>query len=156
MYFCHAPRERVSWNENVVDMGKQILESRSTWACELKLFISSIHFLLYCHAPRERVSWNPCVCNYSLILQVTLHVSVWVEISSLTPAVWVFQRSRSTWACELKCKINTCNIFHYVTLHVSVWVEIVNKPQPYLQILSRSTWACELKCVWWFSDFWGR
>ena len=21
----HAPRERVSWNENVVDMGKQIL-----------------------------------------------------------------------------------------------------------------------------------
>ena len=37
-----------------------------------------------------------------LFITVTLHVSVWVEIcdTSLTPSCW---KSRSTWACELKC-----------------------------------------------------
>ena len=76
----HAPRERVSWNilchasffSHVVTLhvsvwvemqnglqASRIKKSRSTWACELKLFLS-MRFSWYsrCHAPRERVSWN--------------------------------------------------------------------------------------------------
>ena len=78
-----------------------------------------------CHAPRERVSWNRSEIGDRQRCQVTLHVSVWVEISSLSFAVWVF-KSRSTWACELKCTINNLIAEKiHVTLHVSVWVEIV-------------------------------
>ena len=32
----HAPRERVSWNENYDAKFEQAIRSRSTWACELK------------------------------------------------------------------------------------------------------------------------
>ena len=99
--------------------------SRSTWACELKLFIVYIPELSVRHAPRERVSWNipknSCTigeighaprervswnafiflsCDCCIL--VTLHVSVWVEI---------------LYICLLL-------IFDFVTLHVSVWVEI--------------------------------
>ena len=56
-----------------------------------------------CHAPRERVSWNKIQDVRCKALRVTLHVSVWVEIEKFghaSRAHW----SRSTWACELKCK----------------------------------------------------
>ena len=54
----HAPRERVSWNENVCT-----------------------DFQICCgHAPRERVSWNKTRTVNNLIAE----------------------KSRSTWACELK------------------------------------------------------
>ena len=100
--YGHAPRERVSWNNWVWIVIHRVNASRSTWACELKWFCRLHISKNLCHAPRERVSWNPTfwqiVGNTG---PVTLHVSVWVEISSLAPAVWVFQ-SRSTWACELK------------------------------------------------------
>ena len=57
----HAPRERVSWNSVLI---RKIVE----------------HFS---HAPRERVSWN-FVCDVcGEIYEVTLHVSVWVEILEL-------------------------------------------------------------------------
>ena len=102
---CHAPRERVSWNDN------EVIENS----------------IVNRHAPRERVSWN-LIKNrlYLLIDKVTLHVSVWVEIVDFTDiksifsvtlhvSVWVEIKvafyfllthwSRSTWACELKCKI---------------------------------------------------
>ena len=55
----HAPRERVSWNDNEVIENSTINPSRSTWACELKCGI------VYCKKDRY---------------PVTLHVSVWVEI----------------------------------------------------------------------------
>ena len=77
----HAPRERVSWNSIKTAEAAEWHTSRSTWACELKLPISTIfdrsslvtlHVSVWVeikpcgapaicspgHAPRERVSWN--------------------------------------------------------------------------------------------------
>ena len=101
--FSHAPRERVSWNDTIFK--------------HFYIFIS--------HAPRERVSWNvlmPCQQNK---FQVTLHVSVWVEIYQCF-VVSRSLKSRSTWACELKWFLRSVE---------------------FGALLSRSTWACELKCV---------
>ena len=53
------------------------------------------------HAPRERVSWNAWYVMQIRELQVTLHVSVWVEIKYILFDEFM-TRSRSTWACELK------------------------------------------------------
>ena len=61
------------------------------------------------------------ICIYSD--WVTLHVSVWVEISAIR-LLTVRVLSRSTWACELKFQ------------SVATWQ---------LLLPSRSTWACELK-----------
>ena len=166
--WCHAPRERVSWNSLTCDylspldvtlhvsvwveiltgvFGVQLKPSRSTWACELKFsrsgaglfllrsrstwacelkfsFVIVLLFILG-HAPRERVSWNVPVAAGAGSVSVTLHVSVWVEIQRTT-ASQKCRRSRSTWACELKCNITACKL----TIH-----------------RSRSTWACELKCL---------
>ena len=55
-------------------------------------------------------------------------------------------RSRSTWACELKLRRSIIMAkAQTVTLHVSVWVEIIAYNMLCVQIMSRSTWACELK-----------
>ena len=185
---CHAPRERVSWNNTVINV----------WCvCDR-------------HAPRERVSWNYRLKLYVRCHIVTLHVSVWVEIADMC-GFWFLPASRSTWACELKClnfsfaivvissrstwacelKYQTatavsnadmsrstwacelkytsiCRIReprchaprervswnnyslhscwrNNVTLHVSVWVEILHHLSQIVGWLSRSTWACELK-----------
>ncbi len=123
--------------------------SRSTWACELKcLWVEIRRTWFPGHAPRERVSWNPFqTCQHSVEC-VTLHVSVWVEMTtwkswqifSVSHAprervswnAWYvmqireLQVSRSTWACELKLKNSA------------------TQAEP---IVSRSTWACELKYV---------
>ena len=127
LQWCHAPRERVSWNRVVhgwagqrlvtlhvsvwVEIEEEMLrvsmgESRSTWACELKLYTIFSFWILNGHAPRERVSWNfpPQFVLYHLC--VTLHVSVWVEM--FLPI--------------------TTAITRHVTLHVSVWVEIYLSP----------------------------
>ena len=143
----HAPRERVSWNVyavsdpccSAVTLHVSVwvemfylrevnygYKSRSTWACELKLFMKGLWFLWrvvtlhvsvwveinitlgrrvvlaghaprervswnqvvihirnlkLSHAPRERVSWNPTGVTKLTGVLVTLHVSVWVEIS---------------------------------------------------------------------------
>ena len=91
------------------------------------------------------MSWNPRFLSSLSIPQVTLHVSVWVEIADKF-GERDFYKSRSTWACELKFCIGfggVCNASHaprervswninnlitfnrvFVTLHVSVWVEI--------------------------------
>ena len=109
--FRHAPRERVSWNF-------QIFRAQGTGER---------------HAPRERVSWNPTTFAYMVQGLVTLHVSVWVEIT-------LFH--------SFKCH-------QVVTLHVSVWVEIYCTAQTDGERSSRSTWACELKSIvqqlvcWW-------
>ena len=78
---CHAPRERVSWNS--------------------KRIVATLQ--LFCHAPRERVSWNTREQTaVDIIVHVTLHVSVWVEIVWRCLFVLSLRMSRSTWACELK------------------------------------------------------
>ena len=105
-----------------------------------------------------------------VILTKPLHVSVWVEISTLRWEIRMLW-SRSTWACELKFRKTRQAERHDVTLHVSVWVEIYqlvrnvpwvigHAPRERVSwndsgdhcvgylIRSRSTWACELK----FSD----
>ena len=101
-FASHAPRERVSWNVN--DNGTKVIfrshapRERVSWndiyegmpACERS------------HAPRERVSWNMMADIDKAKLAVTLHVSVWVEISDIASCERM-GRSRSTWACELKC-----------------------------------------------------
>ena len=83
----------------------RIFQSRSTWACELKLQIRHIELILSSHAPRERVSWN---CSDDRT------ENMWVESRSTWACELKCQRfvlttwknwSRSTWACELKCKI---------------------------------------------------
>ena len=122
----HAPRERVSWNPVVEEQIKVINHvtlhvsvwveidfsdgerqergSRSTWACELKLAVHALATSPGCHAPRERVSWNSDSWRcYRCQIQVTLHVSVWVEMK----------------------KSDEPSNTDLVTLHVSVWVEIM-------------------------------
>ena len=122
----HAPRERVSWNIllSIKLHFKSVTLHVSVWVEILSMYdvvsISNGHaprervswnvtYLLYivfhcpCHAPRERVSWNAVILRkFEIDLNVTLHVSVWVEIVT----------------------ISRTNVWAVVTLHVSVWVEI--------------------------------
>ena len=146
----HAPRERVSWNEvfcSIWDTTKRHApRERVSWNLIIKLKSRE----LFRHAPRERVSWNwGCEYLFTLVQQVTLHVSVWVEIFLLNEK-WLYVLSRSTWACELKYisentkvtisrhaprervswNLQGCSEASYplVTLHVSVWVEIPVPP----------------------------
>ena len=118
----HAPRERVSWN-----------------FCITKRIIMKIG-----HAPRERVSWNFAKLHILFHKKVTLHVSVWVEITHFSNN-YIVTRSRSTWACELKFMwtfVNGCIGCHAPRERVSwniIYDVIVHSPT------SRSTWACELK-----------
>ena len=105
------------------DNKQKTIVSRSTWACELKLWCCLWHTRYPCHAPRERVSWNLEIIRRRFCKRVTLHVSVWVEICNFLLCE-VFRQSRSTWACELK----------YGNIHQNMF-----------SFLSRSTWACELK-----------
>ena len=144
------------------------VESRSTWACELKLRNKEQKYLVKCHAPRERVSWNFAMrhripmrqrsrstwaCELKLLLvfpvvalcTVTLHVSVWVEIFSVHA---LFSRhpchaprERVSWNLDKAFPDENED----VTLHVSVWVEISVFHSFPSKIMSRSTWACELK-----------
>ena len=100
----HAPRERVSWNNDCRQIFNQRVRSRSTWACELKWWLSkripdricvTLHVSVWVEIVR--------VSLYALSRYVTLHVSVWVEM--------LFQIFRAQGTS--------------VTLHVSVWVEIL-------------------------------
>ena len=71
------------------------------------------------------MSWNGILNAKKERTVVTLHVSVWVEIF-LALSIPSSQKSRSTWACELKC---------FLVISTSC------------KTTSRSTWACELKCI---------
>ena len=102
----------------------EVNESRSTWACELKFIID----IMINYNSTSRSTWAcelKCRSSSSSVSRpvVTLHVSVWVEISL-----------RSTSRTRKK-----------VTLHVSVWVEISLTVVGSQLRMSRSTWACELK-----------
>ncbi len=146
MTACHAPRERVSWNDHMEELADILNESRSTWACELKWNLvlnyspvqrsrstwacelkwieSSYAKGERGHAPRERVSWNVLSISFD---KVSL-------------------KSRSTWACELKYFLHF--LFFPLSCHAprervswnAVLVTLDNEV-----IESRSTWACELK-----------
>ena len=98
----HAPRERVSWNWIVYHYARKQIghapRERVSWNCRISLFKAVSY---KSHAPRERVSWNNFQLPFKLRNAVTLHVSVWVEISCHKNKETSFT-SRSTWACELK------------------------------------------------------
>ena len=102
---------------------------------------------------------------------VTLHVSVWVEIS-IALFIYFSNMSRSTWACELKYYIRQSivgSLSHAPRERVSWNCNEINKKEGEgchaprervswnyfltrinkIWILSRSTWACELKCTYW-------
>ena len=115
------------------------------------------------------MSWNVNGVTKYLMMSVTLHVSVWVEISlfafyffllsvTLHVSVWVeidhwlvsscHSQSRSTWACELKCiklHFRSKQSCHAPRERVS-W-NLGNSYQLQNRCTSRSTWACELKFV---------
>ena len=99
-------------------------QSRSTWACELKWNLVSSAF----QRKLSRSTWacelkSRGIQHFATLKDVTLHVSVWVEIS--TPLIVLgLAKSRSTWACELK------SLTSLGTIKTKA---------------SRSTWACELK-----------
>ena len=119
----HAPRERVSWNRKTTFVDVPLIchapRERVSW----NNFINFQDTTGISHAPRERVSWNRRYLQTEELSQVTLHVSVWVEMP-LRDMMWTKR---------------------LVTLHVSVWVEIPLKLLVLLPPRSRSTWACELK-----------
>ena len=120
----HAPRERVSWN------------------CRFFLGFCQV----FRHAPRERVSWNDNEVIENSTVNVTLHVSVWVEIWKKEKISKILichaPRERVSWNCRYTSAVftnrghaprervswnlvNSCTVFSFpVTLHVSVWVEI--------------------------------
>ena len=169
--WCHAPRERVSWNSHVWNSFKDSIchapRERVSW----NLYIEKNHGNSVGHAPRERVSWNDVVYLAFKSVRVTLHVSVWVEINFRQRKMIVWA-SRSTWACELKFHIQEfliCNIGHaprervswnlptppfllYATSHAPrervSWNVSLSLARTTL-IASRSTWACELKSHGW-------
>ena len=166
----HAPRERVSWNcrwrkyapfmwvtlhvsvwveINYKNPCEKNLTSRSTWACELKSPVAMATWPIPRHAPRERVSWNAFAQRSRLLENVTLHVSVWVEIT-IYPNNTGYDLSRSTWACELKffqlAKTQICFTSRSTWACELKWKKIVATLQLYK---SRSTWACELKFSHW-------
>ena len=99
----HAPRERVSWNSRkwVCDLLGRA--SRSTWACELKFRSES-----------KMSDWGESRSTWA-----------WELKSDLRYHIRTADMSRSTWACELKCTFILTYLYYCgVTLHVSVWVEI--------------------------------
>ena len=142
---CHAPRERVSWNYS---KACEILygichapRERVSW----NTHINNVFKIFRCHAPRERVSWNDTSITAGKTTFVTLHVSVWVEISVLWFSQWLYAVTLhvSVWV-EIKVK-KWKEVNYNVTLHVSVWVEMENSTNKRRIRMSRSTWACELK-----------
>ena len=141
----HAPRERVSWNTNIlvsfINHSSHAPRERVSW----NLNISRAAIQLSRHAPRERVSWNDTPIQYTCFRRVTLHVSVWVEIK-VKYDVFIVWESRSTWACELKWLLSQLHLL--MLLSRSTWAcELKYRISLYKQVWtpSRSTWACELK-----------
>ena len=103
---CHAPRERVSWNEKsgYKKGDKTVTLHVSVWVEMQKLVIERIK--TRCHAPRERVSWNI--------------IKVYKQNKKKGHA----PRERVSWNIVDGCRVTTED----VTLHVSVWVEIFHVP----------------------------
>ena len=123
---CHAPRERVSWNEKSAKTESDMTESRSTWACELKLCI------------------YPVSNNFTYWSR-----STWACELKLLSGFGIIRKkpSRSTWACELKWNF-VSSAFHKKSGHAPrerVSWNIYKIEKHFIRCQSRSTWACELK-----------
>ena len=104
-------------------------QSRSTWACELKLFLNPFRVTPFqCHAPRERVSWN--YFNQDIRRERVGHaprerVSWNCQMTYLKHELLSHApRERVSWNAKTSLK-RSWPI--KVTLHVSVWVEILNR-----------------------------
>ena len=128
---CHAPRERVSWNPEIIGAIIDGFKSRSTWACELKFNGEDGHVAI----ATSRSTWA-CELKWPAIYWCTVTItsrSTWaceLKLFVISPEPLTLS-SRSTWACELK--------WNYLQfLHRLKW--------------SRSTWACELKFKDGFAD----
>ena len=146
------PLSRSTWacelKLKIVRQNQETELSRSTWACELKL--DTLHLFSRTkssHAPRERVSWNVDDSSIDAYTDVTLHVSVWVEIQDHQVSRLHFEVTLhvSVWVEIVRAFKEMADDF--VTLHVSVWVEILFLPVNFQYQQSRSTWACELKSL---------
>ena len=127
--FCHAPRERVSWNIFYFKwcINLAVTLHVSVWV-EIEIQARTCPYVLV--TLHVSVWVEILIMNGSAFSRcVTLHVSVWVEIKSLKSLTVTLKESRSTWACELKfLSTFTQTFLHYVTLHVSVWVEMLTRP----------------------------
>ena len=143
---CHAPRERVSWNENI-DITFDVVTVTLHVSVWVEMYCAGVIFPLsashaprervswnsvtkslkpkkLCHAPRERVSWNAIGFYPASGKIVTLHVSVWVEIYFKVSSV---PKDVVTLHVSVWVEITSSPAFRHslrVTLHVSVWVEI--------------------------------
>ena len=121
----HAPRERVSWNGNCLDI------FWTTWLVTLHV---SVWVEIWnwdinqknwkSHAPRERVSWNtihstnkPLPTSHAPRERVSWNILDYKAVNTLNSHA---PRERVSW--------NLCTqhsrLVDSVTLHVSVWVEI--------------------------------
>ena len=90
--------------------------SRSTWACELKFDFQGIREFFNRVTLHVSVWVEMQICSAAFRKPfVTLHVSVWVEMTTWKSWQIFSARSRSTWACELKCMV--CNANPRVTSH---------------------------------------
>ncbi len=97
----HAPRERVSWNDvlfiNALVHIRHAPRERVSW--NVWWVCNDIRW--HCHAPRERVSWNITEWKKSSKISVTLHVSVWVEMTGMPILVQSWEshapRERVSW-----------------------------------------------------------
>ena len=100
----HAPRERVSWNVRSSAVFAKLIRhaprERVSWNRGGFIILQ----VLKSHAPRERVSWNPIFSFLVTKNSVTLHVSVWVEISLSSPPFSTTARhaprERVSWNCS--------------------------------------------------------
>ena len=101
---CHAPRERVSWNPEIIGAIIDGFKSRSTWACELKFNGEDGHVAI----ATSRSTWA-CELKWPAIYWCTVTITSrstwacelkWNYLQFLHRLKW----SRSTWACELKFK----------------------------------------------------
>ena len=120
---CHAPRERVSWNQV-----QKPIENKLAVTLHVSVWVEMERFQALLRSVR-----------------VTLHVSVWVEIILKCRSKGATS-SRSTWACELKWKFTVfaCIINSHAPRERVSWNSNIFTIYC-LSRSSRSTWACELK-----------
>ena len=108
--------------------------SRSTWACELKFDAQLLRKKAICHAPRERVSWNDVLCDTARVTEVTLHVSVWVEM----PVLLSFYQHAQRHAPRERVSWNLVYLMLYALCHSHAPRE-------------RVSWNFSSRCNWCFS-----
>ena len=130
--------------------------SRSTWACELKFDAQLLRKKAICHAPRERVSWNDVLCDTARVTEVTLHVSVWVEM----PVLLSFYQHAQRHAPRERVSWNDSNTLYATFCHRHAPRERVSWNLVYLMLYAlchshapreRVSWNFSSRCNWCFS-----